>query len=84
MLKHGSLFNRIGRRARIFVPAGAPQYAVAVEWSKTAHSAEWRRDDGGRDGIWVTPCALCSCKPQHRCVRVLADGANSSTIAPRQ
>jgi hypothetical protein len=44
-----------GRRANLFVHADAPQYAAALEWTKTADAADWKVDPIGRPGIWVNP-----------------------------
>jgi hypothetical protein len=42
-----------GRRANVFVPPDAPQYAAMVEMAQTGDPAEWRTD-GMRAGIWVS------------------------------
>lgn len=43
-----------GYMANIFVCAEAPQYAAMVAWSKKAPRSDWRLDENGRKGIWVS------------------------------
>jgi len=43
-----------GRRATLFVQADAPQYFRCLEASKTADQADWKLDENGRPGIWIT------------------------------
>jgi hypothetical protein len=46
--------TRPGRRANVFVHADAPQYPHLLETTKTADPADWRSDERGRPGIWVS------------------------------
>jgi hypothetical protein len=46
--------TRPGRRANVFVHADAPQYSHLLEVTKTADPADWKPDEGGRPGIWVS------------------------------
>jgi hypothetical protein len=50
--------TRPGRRASVFVHADAPQYPRLIEAIKTADSADWKLDEGGRIGVWVAPSLL--------------------------
>ena len=43
-----------GRRAQIFVRDDASQYPRCLELSKTADTADWKWDENGRAGIWVS------------------------------
>lgn len=43
-----------GYRANVFVHADAPQYEAMLAWSKTADYRDWRLDERGRKGIWVS------------------------------
>jgi hypothetical protein len=45
---------RPGRRANVFVHADAPQYSHLLEVTKTADPADWKPDERGRPGIWVS------------------------------
>lgn len=45
--------TRPGRRANVFVPPEAPQYARCRERTKDADPADWKYDEQGRPGIWV-------------------------------
>jgi hypothetical protein len=45
-----------GCRANVFVHADAPQYAIVKAWSesKEADERDWKLDDRGRAGVWVS------------------------------
>ena len=49
-----------GCRANVLVVGAAPQYAAIVAWTKLPDTDErdWKWDENGRDGIWVTLTAF--------------------------
>jgi hypothetical protein len=51
--------TRPGRRANVFVPADAPQYARLLEALKTADPADWKLDEAERPGVWVARGLVC-------------------------
>jgi len=52
--------NFPGCRANVFVSAEAPQYATMLDWSRRPDTDEqdWKLDDTGRAGIWVSLTAF--------------------------
>lgn len=50
--------NRPGRRANVFVPADNPRYSRAMALIEKADPADWKADEQGRDGIWISLALL--------------------------
>lgn len=56
--------DSLGRRANVFVPPDAPQYARLCEVIKNADPADWKYDPQGRPGIWIAANLIDQPRPK--------------------